>query len=1144
MRRTERGMTLAEAVMALAVIGVTIAFSMKLVSTSYRATRDNINKQFATQKAISMLEELRALVQTQDASNVSMLDAYDDGVVNVPILTTDKSVTDPGATLSGNTSIGTDKWLYERRVTVQRVAGASDLRIVNVKVFVNAEGGSRLLAEVASVLSTIGQNTPPTQVYDIYLVAIENIPGWWLYMQNIVPFVESAMGDLEARQPGLQFRRHWIRKLSYGRDPYYTPYVNRTTDSNQAIDNVYFYPGLMPTGSAVDNYYPPDFFTGRVNIDGGAENAYDVKDNPLPYSLADQYNNGMRYPEELSLFNARVSAKLESATEPTLRLLLDDMYMHPSRYKNAMVINLHGELFPFPPVRNYSDAAKDPDKYPYVRAVTHPAQIHYGNGDNLQLRVYSYHTATANPALAPDWLGKGAAAVPITVVVKGIALAPNANTVVAVTGGVDMDGDGTPDPYSDVFAPTAASASKMYWTWQVAGGDTIFKLYNSPLKSPCVQNDPKKPCNQGGLNTTRRLYGLEYIPAPVDDLTVAGNNPFQIDLSNATDVEKNTARWIIQIPSASLPTNQMITIETRIGDDLSTGAIYPPPGNAPTNLSGTYVWRGTDVWLYGDANNDPNMPITERFQLLGDPRHCPYADLKMPHLGSGRANANQLGMGYNRYFDDFDSAANNNIGSWPGWSYDAPAGSGNYYGVKNNAADNVDDNDGWDTGGGMLEIDIHRMFQILRQAVVRTHSVYTTMTGFSYYYIGIGNEIGYDDANGFSNSIPVSSKPFDGTNGTRFEQSITNAQINKIDGGVKYIRENSAGNYWWSLSWLGELAPDSAWKTWVANGNLPTGAGAGKFSRVLRGDINVNLPAGTVLTDAVRRTNGQGSTTFFWTGKASSTFHHRYQDGTDGNIDTDGKDIRSTYNFPLSDTISNNRPFDLNINDTSMNPDHFLQPVYGPPMTLQTQAKFYKHSTNIQGSSLVTARDGNDAAFVVVNGLSPTGTSGVSFIARWSFLSLVQSFMSGGLFKNGAGQPDSSRVRELPRVAITQPNDDTNTDNPPALTIAWSTQWLRWDGLPYTPAYAANFTEDTKVQYTVMYSRDNGKSWLNVLDDTPATPGLRPTVAKYLTTSSSTSWNTPATNFPKGNYVVRVEAYRDDIPLHYAFHQYRVFIKR
>jgi hypothetical protein len=213
-------------------------------------------------------------------------------------------------------------------------------------------------------------------------------------------------------------------------------------------------------------------------------------------------------------------------------------------------------------------------------------------------------------------------------------------------------------------------------------------------------------------------------------------------------------------------------------------------------------------------------------------------------------------------------------------------------------------------------------------------------------------------------------------------------------------------------------------------------------------------------------------------------------------------------------------------------------------MTLSALAHYYKHTTNIQSSSLLAARDGNDAAFVVVNGLSPTGESGVSFIARWSFLSLVQSYMAGGLLKNGAGKPDDSRVRELPRVSLTSPNDSTNTDNISTLNVAWTTQWLRWDGLPYTPAYGATFAEDTSVSYALMYSRDNGKTWLYLQDDKPATPGVKPTLPAYLTTATSYAWNVPANAFPKGNYVVRVEAYRDSIPLHYSFHQYRVFLKR
>jgi prepilin-type N-terminal cleavage/methylation domain-containing protein len=306
MRRTERGMTLAEVLISLAILSGIVIFSARLVTTALQTTRNNVNKQFATQKALSMLEELRGLVQRQDGATTIVLDAFDDGVSYQPILTTQTAITDPGHVASANRFVG-GRWLFSRRITVQRFPGSSDLRLVNVKVFINEALGPRLLAEVASVLSTIGGTMPPTQVYDTYLIAIENIPGWWVYMQNVVPFVESAMNDLESRHPGLQFRRHWIRKLSYGRDPLYMPLLNRTADSTQPIDSVYFYPGLLPSGYPVQFYYPPDFFNARLNIDGTVTNGFDATDNPSPYALADQYNHSMRYPDELALFQARVA---------------------------------------------------------------------------------------------------------------------------------------------------------------------------------------------------------------------------------------------------------------------------------------------------------------------------------------------------------------------------------------------------------------------------------------------------------------------------------------------------------------------------------------------------------------------------------------------------------------------------------------------------------------------------------------------------------------------------------------------------------------------------------------------------------------------------------------------------------------------
>jgi hypothetical protein len=128
-------------------------------------------------------------------------------------------------------------------------------------------------------------------------------------------------------------------------------------------------------------------------------------------------------------------------------------------------------------------------------------------------------------------------------------------------------------------------------------------------------------------------------------------------------------------------------------------------------------------------------------------------------------------------------------------------------------------------------------------------------------------------------------------------------------------------------------------------------------------------------------------------------------------------------------------------------------------------------------------------------------------------------------------------------VVITWPNDDVDIEDPLDLNVQWQSTWKRWDGLPYTPDYADTFTEDTVIRYALLYSRDNGQTWLHMTDETVAQPGTRP-AATYLQTATSYKWNVPKATFPKGNYVIRVEAYRDAIPLHYAFHQYRAFIKR
>ena len=319
------------------------------------------------------------------------------------------------------------------------------------------------------------------------------------------------------------------------------------------------------------------------------------------------------------------------------------------------------------------------------------------------------------------------------------------------------------------------------------------------------------------------------------------------------------------------------------------------------------------------------------------------------------------------------------------------------------------------------------------------------------------------------------------------------------------------------------------------------------------------LPNGTkfeVASDdaAVRRTGGPGCTNLFWTGTSTATFHHT-PDDDNGTLIAEGLDVASPtigYNFPLLSPVPNNRPFNLAQNQTADNPDLFLSAVYGPVFPTSRQAQFYNQlGLTIPGSALVSLRDpvSNRAAFIVVNGLSPVGASGSSYIARWSFLSLIHSYLQAGLYpvattETACGAACTGRVRQLPRVSITFPGINDDLKDPGSIPIQWASSWTRWDGNKYTPAYAANFAEAGTVQYQVMYSADNGVTWAwcdTSIAGTP-TPGTRSATA--LITATSYSWSTPAATFPMANYLIRVEAYRQNFHLHYSFHQFRAFIRR
>ena len=362
----------------------------------------------------------------------------------------------------------------------------------------------------------------------MYLIACENVPGWWVFMDAIQPFIEATLKDLEGRNPGLKYRTHWVTTLGYGRDEEYAPYTNDERDSRADTPWTYCYPGTMPAGMASQRYYVPEKIRARVNVDGvstpifandwseqesytdtngngrrDAGEPYTDSDgdgqwdlgNEAPYALADMNNHCMRYPDAMAKFEARVAAGLDPEITPSWRLLLDQMILEPDRFHNALVVNLHGELLPMPPSRNYSDAAAAPTLRPGWRVVTHPEHIAPRRvaGDDVasvapRFRVHAYKTSFDGPAGAEvlmtqaepyvdanksgtfdvgetfvDWNGNSEwdAGVPATLVIAGGDFSKNPNglsspslLVERLPGGIDADGSGSADSYRSFESAT------------------------------------------------------------------------------------------------------------------------------------------------------------------------------------------------------------------------------------------------------------------------------------------------------------------------------------------------------------------------------------------------------------------------------------------------------------------------------------------------------------------------------------------------------------------------------------------------------------------------------------------------------------------------------------------------------------------
>jgi len=1067
----KKGFTLIEVVIGLLVLGIIFAIMANYIAMTFNYTSSNQDIAFANVKANQLIEELKSYIRKGEEKRAEYLDNFDDGTGYNPVLTTIKNAT-PDHIMSGNSKLGDGSWRFYRRITVKRLPNVEsrDVRYVIVEIFKKAGSDYRRLANISTIISTMGSPDIPQQVYDVYLIAIENVPGWWVNTTNLRMMIDSAISEMESRNPNLTIRTHWITRLSYGRDEYYRPYINKDNTVASSIPWAYLYPGLLNNSLQANSYYyDANFIKGKLNIDGSP--------NDGTYALADQFNHSMRYPDESLRYNYEKQSNPN--LEPSWRMLMEDLFSDPDKYKNSIIINLHGELMPFPPLRNYSDPAKDPTNYPGVRVVTHSEKLKYNVGEDVKLRVYAYLMPEYS---SPDIVNY------ITVLVRGVNLDGNNDGIIEGIKHIEfIQGDATTQ-YTRVTAgsPSHYEARVLYDDNGNFIGTKIL-LKNTPTKCPYHSS------SRTGLSSSYKLYGLEYIPCPVG--TSSDYSAWQ-DLTTSGDSPKNTARWIITLDGGTLnsisPSNKVLTIETYIGD--RDGNSIPAPVQYTTNRSRTFTWIGLE------------LPITEKFQFMGDPRYCPYLDVK--------ANS-----GYNRWFT-------NNLSG--------------YYGFT-----------GCNNGWGMsysynppFDSDIPRYFQIFRDGILKSRSIFNSVTGFSFYYVGFGQEMGGDTANPYINNLldnPISNLPWGGSGSTNKVDEII------PDDGADYsycrlIKDKNSN--WYSRIWLGELYPDSHYNYWITNGNLS----APIFYRERY--FSLGYPY-----NRFKRTREYGPPTALNGSSSPSNsnlgFNHEHRNSDNmASLTDEGRKINEAFNIVLPESMNARRPFALDVNlqtkgwmppqwnDTSFSAYRGTLSFYRVYYRMNTGDNNFNSRYNASALIKLTAptlAGDTKTGYFLINGLSPAGEAGVAFIARYAVVSTIMGFLDAGNPSN----PD--RIEQVPYVTITSPTEIDEIDNPQSITIQWTIEWKRWDGKPYSDY---TYTDPPPVVYAVKYSTDGGKTWRYVQDDQPTFPGERPDDTHKIEDATSYLLNTPVDKFPIGTYIFMVEAYRRDIGNHYAFHQRRVFIRR
>jgi hypothetical protein len=189
----------------------------------------------------------------------------------------------------------------------------------------------------------------------------------------------------------------------------------------------------------------------------------------------------------------------------------------------------------------------------------------------------------------------------------------------------------------------------------------------------------------------------------------------------------------------------------------------------------------------------------------------------------------------------------------------------------------------------------------------------------------------------------------------------------------------------------------------------------------------------------------------------------------------------------------------------------------------------------------ITAPGSSRSAWFVVATDTPSTLAEHRTLASKTLLWSLRGFHVAG---------EAGDVAQVPQVQIVGPWPGMELHDPQSVQLVWRTPFLRFDGVqPFTSGYPGGYEGDeSKLAHVVTYSLDGGP-FRHVEDQQPATLGVLPEQPWRYTFDAGRGdeqqlVDLPASLFPAGAYVFRVETFTLERTSHSAHHEVHVDIRR